>query len=227
MGEGRAAVKRYAAPPLLLLAACSKSPEAPAPAPSGIVTPAVAPTPDKPHTLVPADFATLKLGAKVKGSDAEGTFISDDNTIAKVTSYVACPEGITDCDPKTLPPETVYTYVHRVTPGKKIVSATLFRTARPAAGFANGVGYDNAEAAAALGPSGEIDVEADNGALVWRVVGGDGWKAGEPITVYWQSTLPPAPKPLDAYLIETDGSVAIGSGPFPATQKLVDEASEQ
>jgi hypothetical protein len=220
-------VKLYAALPLLLLAACSKSPGAPAPAPSGIVTPAVAPAPDKPHTLVPADFAELKLGAKVKGSEAEGSFISDGQTIATVASYVACSEGVSDCDPKTLPPGTVYTYVHRVTPGKKVVSATLFRTARPAAGFANGVGYNNTEATAALGPSGEIDVEADNGALVWRVVGGDGWKAGEPITVYWQSTLPPAPKPLNAYLDETDGSVAIGSGPVPATQKPVDEAARQ
>jgi hypothetical protein len=127
------------------------------------------------------------------------------------------------CDPKTLPADTVYTYVHRVTPGKTVASATLFRTARPAGGFANGVGYDNAEAAAALGPNGEIDVEADNGALVWRVIGGDHWKAGETITLYWQSTLPPV-RSAEAYLVETDGSVAIGSGPFPATEKPVDEA---
>lgn len=220
-------MKLAAALPLLLLAACSKSPEAPSPAPSGVVTPAVAPTPDKPHTLVPADFATLTLGAKVKGSDAEAAFISDDQTIATVASYVACPEGVAACDPKALPPDTIYTYVHRVTPGKAVASATLFRTARPAAGFANGMGYDNAQAAAALGPDGEIDVAADNGALVWRVVGGDGWKAGETITLYWQSTQPPAPRPLDAYLVETDGSVAIGSGPFPATQKPVDAAVEQ
>jgi hypothetical protein len=208
---------------LLLLAACSQSPEAPSGEPSGVVTPAVTPTPDKPHTLIPADFATLKLGAKIKGSDGQGTFVSDGQTIATVASYVACPEGIADCDPKTLPPDTVYTYVHHVTPGKAVLSATSFRTARPATGFANGIGYANAEAAAALGPSGEIDVEADNGALVWRVVGGDGWKAGETITLYWQSTMPPAAKPADAYMVETDGSVAIGSGPFPATQKAVKE----
>jgi len=144
--------------------------------------------------------------------------VSDGQTLAEAASYVACPEGVTACDPKALPPGTVYTYVHRVTPGKAVASATLFRTARPAAGFANGVGYDNAQAAAALGPDGQIDVEADNGALVWRVIGGDRWKAGEPITLYWQSTLPPA-GPADAYLVETDGSVAIGSGPFPAREK--------
>jgi hypothetical protein len=219
-------VKPSGALPLLLLAACSKSPEAPAPAPSAAV-PAAELTPDKPHTLVPADFASVMLGAKIKGSDAQATFVSDGLTIATVESYVACPAGITVCDPKTLPPETVYTYVHHVTPGKAVASATLFRTARPAAGFANGVGYDYAEAAAALGPSGEIDVAADNGALVWRVVGGDGWKAGETITLYWQSTSPPAAKIVDAYLVETDGSVAIGNGPFPAKEKAVNEPPGQ
>jgi hypothetical protein len=187
------------------------------------VTPEVAPTPDKPHTLVPADFASLTLGAKVEGSDAKGRFVSDGQTLAEVSSYVACPDGVTDCDPTTLPADTVYTYVHVVTPGRGVTSATLFRTARPALGFANGVGYDNAQATTALGPNGQIDVAADNGALVWRVIGGDGWKADEPITFYWQSTRPPGAA-TDAYLVETDGSVAIGSGPFPANEQGADAA---
>jgi hypothetical protein len=207
---------RAAALPLVLLAACSKTPEAPVPTPSGT------PTPDKPRTLVPADFAALKLGAKVEGSDTDGKFVANGDTLAQVASYVACPEGVTPCDPQALPPDTVYTYVHRVTPAEPVASTTLFRTARPAAGFANGVGYDMAQAAAALGKDGQIDVAADNGALVWRVIGGDGWKAGEPITFYWQSTLPPAGA-ADAYLVEADGSVAIGSGAFPETEKPVDE----
>jgi hypothetical protein len=215
-------VRLTAALPLALLVACSKSPEAPSAAPSSVVTPQVAPTPDKPKTLIPADFAALKLGAKLKGSDTTGRFVSDGQTIAEVTSYVACPEEVTVCDPKTLPPDSVYTYVHQVTPGKAVASTTLFRTARPAAGFANGVGYDNAQAAAALGPNGQIDVEADNGALVWRVIGGYRWKAGETITLYGQSTLPPAGS-ADAYLVETDGSVAIGTGPFPAKETPVDQ----
>jgi hypothetical protein len=215
-----------AALPLVLLAACSKSPEAPSPVPSSVLTPQVAPTPDKPRTLVPADFATLKLGAKIADADAPGKFVSDGQVLAEAASYVACPEGVTACDPKALPAGTVYTYVHRVTPGQTVASATLFRTGRPAPGFANGVGYDNAQAAAALGSSGEIDVSADNGALVWRVIGGDGWKAGEPITFYWQSTLPPVGTD-DAYLVESDGSVAIGSGPFPPKEKAVDEPARR
>lgn len=208
--------------PLLLLAACSKGPDAPA----ATHSPEAVPTPDKPHSLVPADFAKIRLGAKIKGADGDGKFVSDGQTLAEVASYVACPAGVTVCDPKTVPAGTVYTYVHRVTPGTTVASATLFRTARPAAGFANGVGYDNAEATAALSPNGEIDVEADNGALVWRVIGGDHWKAGEPITLFWQSTQPPAPA-REAYLVETDGSVAMGSGPFPAKEKAVDGAAER
>ena len=219
-------MRRSAALPLLLLAACSKGPQAPSPGPSSALMPEVTPTPDKPRTLVPADFATLKLGAKIAGADATGKFASDGQVLAEVDSYVACPEGVTACDPKALPAGTVYTYAHRVTPGKAVTSATLFRTARPAPGFANGVGYDNAQAAAALGPDGQIDVAADNGALVWRVIGGDGWKAGEPITFYWQSTLPPSGA-SEAFLVESDGSVAIGSGPFPAKEKAVDGSVEQ
>ena len=211
-----------AALPLLLLAACSNSPEKPGAEPSGVVTPQVAPAPDKPKTLIPADFAALKLGGKVEGSETTGKFVSDGQTLAEVSSYVSCPEGVAACDPKALPADTVYTYVHQVIPGKAVASTTLFRTARPAAGFANGVGYDNAQAAAALGPDGQIDVEADNGALVWRVIGGNRWKAGETITLYWQSTLPPKAV-SDAYMVETDGSVAIGNGPFPPREKAVDE----
>ncbi|MBO0749368.1 MAG: hypothetical protein J2O44_02920, partial [Porphyrobacter sp.] len=202
------------------------SPEAPSPTPSAVVTPEVAPIPDKPHTLVPADFATLKLGAKLKGSEGSAKFLADGHTLAEVTSYVACPAGVDPCDPAALPAQTVYTYVHQVTPADGVANATLFRTARPASGFANGVGYDMAQAAAALGPNGQIDVAADNGALVWRVIGGDGWKAGEPITFYWQSTLSPKGA-ADAYLIETDGSVAIGSGPFPAKEKAVEEPPQR
>ena len=214
-------MRLHAALALLLLAACSKGAEAPSPTSSAAVTPAVARTPDKPRTLVPADFASLTLGAKVVGSDAKGRFVSDGQTLAEVSSHVACTDGVTNCDPSSLPGDTVYTYVHVVTPGRGVTSATLFRTARAVGGFANRVGYDNTQAATALGPNGQIDVAADNGALVWRVIGGDGWKTGEPITFYWQSMLPPAGS-TDAYLVETDGSVAIGSGPFPARVKGAD-----
>jgi hypothetical protein len=197
--------------PLALLAACGSPEPAPEPAP----TPSA--TPDKPKMLVPADFALLALGARIEGPqgpEVESTFATDGETLADVVSYVACPAATDPCAPAELPAGTVYTYIHRVTPAEGVESATLFRTARAVSGFANLVGYDMAEAASALGEDGEIDVSADNGALVWRVVGGDGWKAGETITLYWQGTLPPE-GPREAYQFEADGVSALGTGPFP------------
>ena len=204
---------------VLLVGCGSPEPEAePSPTPSA--------TPDKPKTLVPADLGALVLGARIEGPqgpEVTGTFTVDGETLAEVVSYVACPEGVTSFDPAELPEDTVYTYVHRVTPAEGVESAAVFRTARRAPGFANGVGFDRHEADSALGTGGKIDVSADNGALVWRVIGGDGWKAGETITFYWQSTIPPE-GPAEAYQFEADGSIGLGRGPFPPREKPVDEA---
>jgi hypothetical protein len=216
-------VRLGAALPLLLIAACSEAPDTPAPDP----TPqrAAELVPDKPRTLIAADLATVHFGGRIEGPEGPevaGSFALDGETLAEMVSYVACPEGVTSCDPAELPEDTVYTYVHRVTPAEGVESAAVFRTARKAPGFANGVGFDRHEADMALGTGGKIDVSADNGALVWRVIGGDGWKAGETITFYWQSTLPPE-GPREAYQLEADGSTGMGSGPFPPREKPVDE----
>ena len=81
-------------------------------------------------------------------------------------------------------------------------------------GFTGSIGYDREQVAAALGPDGSIKVQDDNGALTWRVVGGDGWKTGEPITFFWQSTLPPEGT-AQAYTLRADEKIAMASGPFP------------
>lgn len=200
-----------------LLAGCG-SPE-PAPQPSPTVTP------DKPKSLVPADLAQLALGARIEGpqgTEVTSAFAADGETLAEVVSYVACPEGIDPCDPAELPADTVFTYVHRVTPADGIEGATLFRTSRAATGFANVVGFDKAEAAEVLGKDGKVDVSADNGALVWRVIGGDGWQAGEPMTFFWQGTVPPE-GPQESFRFEADGISAAGTGPFPPREVPVDE----
>jgi hypothetical protein len=211
MGEGKPAVRWLAALPLALVAACgSPQPEAePSPTPTA--------TPDKPKTLVPADLGQLVLGARIEGPDGpetSGTFTVDGETLGEVVSYVACPEGMDPCDPATAPEGTIYTYVHKVTPAEGVASATLFRTARRATGFANVIGFAKAEAADVLGEEGQIDVASDNGALVWRVIGGNGWAAGETLTFFWQSTLPPEGA-REAFQFEADGTSAQGSGPFP------------
>ena len=207
-----------AAFPLLALAACG-SPD-PEPAPSRSATAA----PDKPKTLVPADLGQLVLGARIEGPEGpetSGTFAIDGETLAEVVSYVACPEGLDPCEPETAPEGTVYTYVHRVTPTEGVKGATLFRTSRTATGFANVIGFDKAEAVDVLGEDGEIDVASDNGALVWRVIGGDGWTAGETLTFYWQSTIAPKGS-REAFQFEADGVSAIGTGPFPPREVPVE-----
>ena len=209
----------------LALAGCGSSEPKPAPSP----TPSA--TPDKPKTLVPADLGALVLGPRIEwpqGPEVTGTFAVDGERLAEVVSYVACPEGLDPCEPEIAPEGTVYTYVHRVTPAEGVKGATLFRTGRAAAGFANVIGFDKAEAADVLGEDGRIDVASDNGSLVWRVIGGDGWAAGETLTFYWQSTLAPE-GPREAFQFEADGTSAQGPGPFPPRETPVegpvDEAS--
>ena len=202
----------------LALAGCGSSEPKPAPSP----TPSA--TPDKPKTLVPADLGALVLGPRIEwpqGPEVTGTFAVDGERLAEVVSYVACPEGLDPCEPETAPEGTVYTYVHRVTPAEGVEGATLFRTSRTATGFANVIGFDKAEAVDVLGEDGQIDVASDNGALVWRVIGGDGWTAGETLTFYWQSTIAPEGS-REAFQFEADGVSAIGTGPFPPREVPVE-----
>ena len=202
----------------LTLAGCGSSEPKPAPSP----TPSA--TPDKPKTLVPADLGALVLGPRIEwpqGPEVTGTFAVDGERLAEVVSYVACPEGLDPCEPETAPEGTVYTYVHRVTPTEGVEGATLFRTSRTATGFANVIGFDKAEAVDVLGEDGQIDVASDNGALVWRVIGGDGWTAGETLTFYWQSTIAPEGS-REAFQFEADGVSAIGTGPFPPREVPVE-----
>jgi hypothetical protein len=148
-----------------------------------------------------------------------------------MVSYVACPAEITGaCDPDTLPDGTLYTYVHEITvevsdnerAEEQFSGATLFRTTLPTPGFANVIGYSRAQAEQALGESGEIRVQSDNGQLIWRVTAGDGWMPGETLTFFWQSTLPPA-GPEEAYLLAAEDLSGAATGPFPADPSPVDE----
>jgi hypothetical protein len=224
MGEGKPAVRlAVAALCLALLAGCGSSETEAEPSPTPTATP------DKPKTLVPADLGQLVLGARIEGPqgpETSGTFTVDGETLGEVVSYVACPEGMDPCDPATAPEGTIYTYVHKVTPAEGVTSATLFRTARRAAGFANVIGFAKAEAVEVLGEDGRIDVASDNGALVWRVIGGNGWAAGETLTFYWQSNQPPEGA-REAFQFEADGTSAQGTGPFPPREVPVEGSVDE
>ncbi|MXP09267.1 hypothetical protein [Pseudoblastomonas halimionae] len=181
------------------------------------------------------DFADLELGAKIdgpQGTEVKTTLSNQAGNFADITSYVSCPDGLDPCDPREAPEGTVFTYVHVVYPGEDmdpttgagegvsssdVERATMFRMTRPARGFTGKAGFSKGEVEAAIGTKADVVITCNDGALVWTVSAGDGgdqWQAREPITFWWQSTLPPV-GPADAYEIEVDGTLASGNGPYP------------
>ena len=212
--------------PLALSACGEKEPE---------VAPTPTPTVAQPRALAPADLDLSTLGARIvgpQGDEVETLLSAGNREIGKMVSFVACPEGITECVPGDMPADTIYTYVHQVTladapqvedqpeDGPEVLESppTLFRMTNEAHGFNRAVGYSNAQALSALGSEDAISITSDGGRLIWRVTEGEGWKPGSTITFWWQSTLPPA-GPSDAYLLEIDGNQAAAKGPFPAEEK--------
>lgn len=188
------------------------------------------------NAIEPADFADLQLGAKIVGPQGEevtGALSNAAGNFADIRSYVACPRVMDSCDPKTAPPGTIYTYVHVVYPGEDndddtgsgtgntssdIERATAFRMIQPAHGFTGVVGYSKAEAAGAMGEGGQVVVNCIDGKLEWTLDAGDGgdqWEQAEPVTFFWQSTVPPA-GPSNVYQIAANYSEATGPGPYPA-----------
>ncbi len=205
--------------PMLTLTACGSEPEpAPAPTPSETVA--------GPRTLVETGFNDMELGPRIvgpQGAEVSGALVREGLKVADIVSYVACPapaEGEVapeECEPGDQPEGAVYTYVHRVTPvevSDELDTPMVFRTTRAAHGFANNIGFDRAQAEAVLGEGYAIRVQEDNGALVWRVEVSNGWSAGEELTFFWQSTLPPE-GPAEAYAVGTENGRAMGTGPFP------------
>lgn len=185
----------------------------------------------KSKSLPAGDLTEFALGGRI-GEKAAAMRNAAGN-FADLRGFVACPKGVDPCDPKTAPAGTVYTYTLVVYPGgdndddtgigpgnsaSDIERATAFRMTMPAHGFTGKAGYAKPEALAAIGPKADVVITCDAGKIVWTVSAGDGgnqWEQKEPLTFYWQSTLPPAGQ-ADAYAFDADGTTAVGSGPYPA-----------
>ena len=176
------------------------------------------------------DFAQLDLGAKIEGpqgSEVKASLSSEAGPLARITSYVACPAGMDECDPATAPDTTIYTYVHIVEPIADLegnakapfAEVAAFYMNNPAHGFMGHAGFARSRNSATDGGGLQVAVTCDDrGALAWRVDPGDGddsWKGGEPITFFWQSLLPPA-GPAPSYVLRASGMVGAGRGPYPA-----------
>lgn len=196
------------------------------------------------NAIEAGDFIDLQLGAKIvgpQGPEVKGALSNAQGNFADITSYVACPAGMDPCDPKTASEATVYTFVHTVFPGEDndaangggdgnpssdIERATAFRMTAPAHGFTGQAGYSNAAVLSAIGAKARVVITCDDGALVWTVDAGEGgnqWEQAEPLTFYWQSTLPPA-GPSDVYSIDANYTVAKGPGPYPGAKEGVRNA---
>jgi len=137
-------------------------------------------------SIVPTDFDTLDLGTQVR-ADLLSHFTTNSGVdIGDLVGSVHFNSA-----------SGVYTYVLKLTPGINNISE--FNTGFDVNGFTGVAGYSFSEALAAGGAF-EIEHESD-GTIDWNSVGiQDGSKffdAGETITFFFQSTLPPAT--LDVY----------------------------
>ncbi len=198
------------------------------------------------RALDAGDFADLQLGAKIvgpQGPDVKATLSTAEGNFADITSYVACPAGMDTCDPKTAPEGTIYTYVHTVYPGEDndpdtgagagndssdVEIAEAFKMLKPAHGFTGKAGFSKAAVIAATSEATDVVITCSGGGLVWTVnaIGeNDTWEQAEPVTFYWQSTLPPA-GPDDAYGLLVNYTEARGSGPYPAAKDGASNACE-
>ncbi len=188
------------------------------------------------NAIEPLDYADLRLGAKIEGPqgpDVKTAFSNAAGNFADITSYVTCPDGMATCDPATAPEGTIYTYVHIVYPGEDndaatgsgsgndssdVERATAFYMTQAAHGFTGQAGYSHGEVLASVGEKANVTITCDAGKLAWSINaggGGDQWEQAEPVTFWWQSTLPPA-GPSEAYAFDADGTTATASGPYPA-----------
>lgn len=174
------------------------------------------------NNITAVDFDSLKLGAKIigpRGPEVKVDFTIGDRLIGKATSYVACPEAIDECNPKELPANTVYTFVHQISIGSgdnaaddTAINADAFSMDQPSYGY-NGVsGYSFTQAQSALGDVSNINISCSVAALKWSIDGK--WNEGDILTFFWQSTLPPI-GPANNYSISTDLGDSVGAGPYP------------
>lgn len=179
------------------------------------------------------NFDELELGAKIVGplgpevkANLEGT----DVMAGSAVSYVACPSTMEECNPKTAPESTIFTFVHTIYPGSKsdvsentnikiAKSASSFFMNKPSVGFTGVSGYSFSQAEAALGSKGKVIITCNDNALNWSIDNADNdWESGEPITFFWKSTLPPK-GPDIAYTLTTDLVEGLGKGPYPDPER--------
>ena len=193
--------------------------------------------------ITPTDLDSLTLGAKIVGpvgAEVETSLIDlNGNGLGDFVSSVSCPVGFSQCLPPENPPQTIYTYIHKVTPGvdspndppfpqPSVVlpfdNVTEFRLGFEAFGFTGVAGYSFTEAATALGTQAQFNIELDNGSLIWTAPTGSDWNTGETINFFWQTSQPPS-GPEGIYTASNDTQMGSAMGPLPVPVQTVPESN--
>ena len=184
--------------------------------------------------ITPVDLDSFPLGAKIVGPvgpTVDTAFINQGGDgVGDLISSVSCPAGFTACLPPTNPVDTLYTYVHQVTPGNDSPNDAVFPTPTnvlaldgvrefsltfAAEGFTGIAGYSFKDATAALGAGNGFTIKqlTDN-SLRWRVRQDTGWDTDETISFFWQTTQ--APKgPQGLYNLANPNQSGLANGPIP------------
>ncbi len=192
-------------------------------------------------SITPTNLDNLTLGARIVGPvgpEVETSLINtDSNSLGDLTSSVSCPVGFSECLPPVNPPGTIYTYIHEVTPGvdfpnddppftqPEIVlpfeNVREFSLGFEAFGFTGVAGYSFDQATTALETEEPIEIELDNGRLIWTVP--EGWGTGETISFFWQTLQPPS-GPGGVYTASNNTQIGSGRGPLPLEVQSVPES---
>ncbi len=181
---------------------------------AGVNTAPAAPIAPTDYDTVVGTFGALVAGPSIDFFDAAGPM---QNTSLENTVFFD---------------DSVYTYVHTVTPSVNFVSE--FNTAFDVLGFNGVAGWSFSDSLAAgglgLGLGFEVDLDLD-GTLDWETAGqlsGDlvlnpnGWGTGEAITFFFQSTLPPGTGTYNLINSETGSATSFAPQvPEPGTLLLL------
>ncbi len=96
----------------------------------------------------------------------------------------------------------------------------------PAHGFTGNAGYlAGWRRIAAVGNKVMVTITCQDGALAWTIDAGEGgnqWEQGEPLTFYWQSTMPPS-RPRRALRGARQLQLRIGHGSLPGRGRRCDQ----
>ncbi|NMH61520.1 exosortase, PEP-CTERM interaction domain protein [Alteromonas ponticola] len=188
--------------------------------------------------ITAADYDGLNLGPAIVGPvgpEVETSLTNENgNSVGDLSSSVNCPASFNQCVPAENPANTIYTYIHVITPGEDAPNDPPFHNPLPveafddvqkfnlgfsASGFNGVAGFSFSDAADA-GVMFEINVNEQD-QIIWETMTAD-WDTGESIRFFWQTTQAPS-GPDGSYAISNEVGEGVGEGPLPSVPINVTE----